>query len=48
MIISCFGKQSNKGSSGSDMKLVEKDKILQDDKNLAVELNIFLNAPFLH
>ena len=48
MIVSCFGKQSNKGSSGSDMKLVEKDKILQDDKNLAVELNIFLNTPFLH
>ena len=48
MIVSCFGKQSNKGSSGSDMKLVEKDEIRQDDKNLAVELHIFKNTSFLH
>ena len=35
---SYFEKQSNKGSSGSDIKLVEKDEILQDDKHIAEEL----------
>ena len=35
---SYFEKQSNKGSSGSDIKPVEKDEILQDDKNIAEEL----------
>ena len=33
---------SNKGSSGSNVKLVEKDEVLQDDKNFAEELNTFL------
>ena len=33
---------SNKGSSGSNIKLVENDKILQDDKKIAQELNSFL------
>ena len=32
---------SSKGSSGSNIKLVEKDEILQDDKKMAEELNIF-------
>ena len=32
---------SNKGSSGSNIKLVEKDEILQDDKKVAEELNTF-------
>ena len=32
---------SNKGSSGSNIKLVEKDEILQDDKKIAEELNTF-------
>ena len=35
---SYFEKQSNKGSSRSDIKLVEKDEILQDDKHIAEEL----------
>ena len=35
---SYFEKQSNKGSSGSDIKLVEKDEILQDEKHIAEEL----------
>ena len=30
-----------KGSSGSNIKLVEKDEILQDDKKIAEELNTF-------
>ena len=32
---------SNKGSSGSNIKLVEKDEILQDDQKIAEELNTF-------
>ena len=32
---------SNKGSSESNIKLVEKDEILQDDKKIAEELNTF-------
>ena len=32
---------SNKGSSISNIKLVEKDKILQDDKKIAKELILF-------
>ena len=32
---------SNKGSSGSNTKLVEKDEILQVDKKIAEELNNF-------
>ena len=32
---------SNKESSGSNIKLVEKDEILQDDKKIAEELNNF-------
>ena len=35
---SYFEKQSNKGSSGIDIKPVEKDEILQDDKHIAEEL----------
>ena len=33
---------SNKGSSGSNIKLVEKDEILQDHTKIAEELNTFL------
>ena len=33
---------SNKGSPGSNIKLVEKDEVLQDDKKIAEELNTFL------
>ena len=33
---------SNKGSSGRNIKLVEKDEVLQDDKKIAEELNTFL------
>ena len=32
---------SNKGSSGSNMKLVEKGEVLQDDKKIAGKLNTF-------
>ena len=39
---------SNKGSSESKIKLAEKDEVLQDDKKIAKELNIFFkNAVFL-
>ena len=31
----------NKGSSGKNIKLVEKDEVLQDDKKIAEELNAF-------
>ena len=33
---------SNKGSSGSNINLVEKDEVLQDNKKIAEELNTFL------
>ena len=39
---------SNKGSSGSNINPVEKDEALQDDENIAEELNIFFKKPFLH
>ena len=39
---------SNKGSSGSNMKLVEKDELLQDDKKIAEELKSFLKTSFLY
>ena len=42
MIISCFGKRSNQFSQTREVlevtKFVEKDEILQDDKNIAEEL----------
>ena len=33
---------SNKGSSGSNIKLVEKDEIMQDDKKIPEELNTLI------
>ena len=39
---------SNKGSSGSNMKLVEKDEILLDDQKIAEQLKPFLKTSFLY
>ena len=38
---------SNKGSFGNKMKLVENDELLQDDKNIAEEMNNFFKNAVL-
>ena len=42
MIITAKPFFTNKGSSGSNIKLVEKDEVLSDEKKIAEELNTFL------
>ena len=37
---------SNKGSFGNKIKLVENEELLQDDKNIAEEINIFQKCCF--
>ena len=38
---------SNKGSFGNKIKLVENDELLQDDKNIAEEMNNFFKNAVL-